>query len=114
MKEDLQSLTYPLRLSLPAGDEVVVVVQKARPIPHGSTAQQGPRIRQGDVRRAVIVRTKKLLQRKDGRTVRFDDNACVLINNKKEPIGTRITGTVASELRGKGWGKIMSLAGKVV
>lgn len=80
----------------------------------GATQASGTKIRRGDVRHAVVVRTKKELQRADGRVVRFDDNACVLLNNKKEPLGTRITGTVASELRAKGWGKILSLAGKVV
>lgn len=97
------------------GDEIVVIVKKARPIPLNSNAPTAaPKIRRGDVRHAVVVRTKKELQRSDGRIVRFDDNACVLLNSKKEPIGTRINGTVASELRGRGWSKILSLAGKVV
>ncbi|CAO1617482.1 unnamed protein product [Parajaminaea phylloscopi] len=97
------------------GDEIVVVIKKARPIALNATASaSAPKIRRGDVRHAVVVRTKKELQRPDGRIVRFDDNACVLLNNKKEPMGTRINGTVASELRGRGWGKILSLAGKVV
>lgn len=95
------------------GDEIVVVIKKARPIPIGTTAS-GPKIRKGDVCRAVVVRTKKELRRPDGRVVRFDDNACVLLNNKKDPMGTRVNGTVAAELRGRGWSKILSLAGKVV
>ncbi|PWN48337.1 putative MRPL38-mitochondrial ribosomal protein, large subunit [Violaceomyces palustris] len=98
------------------GDEIVVVVQKARPI-NQSAPQQGPaanKVRRGDVRHAVIVRTKKETVRPDGRVVRFDDNACVLLNNKKEPLGTRINGVVAAELRQTGWGKIVSLAPKVI
>jgi ribosomal protein L14 len=66
------------------------------------------------VRHAVVVRTLKETMRADGRVVRFDDNACVLLNNKKEPLGTRINGVVAAELRQKGWGKIVSLAPKVI
>lgn len=105
---------FPLLRTL-AGDEIVVVVKKARPVALGTpSAASAPKIRRGDVRHAVVVRTKKELQRPDGRIVRFDDNACVLLNNKKEPLGTRISGTVASELRGRGWSKILSLAGKVV
>ncbi|PWN27128.1 ribosomal protein L14 [Jaminaea rosea] len=97
------------------GDEIVVVIQKARPIPLNATGPaSAPKIRRGDVRHAVVVRTRKELKRPDGRVVRFDDNACVLLNNRKEPLGTRISGAVASELRGRGWGKILSLAGKVV
>lgn len=100
-----------------AGDEVVVIVQKARPIPTnqipGSSAN-ALKVRRGDVRHAVIVRTKKEAQRPDGRVVKFDDNACVLLNNRKEPLGTRVNGVVSSELRERGWGKILSLAPKVV
>ena len=66
-------------------------------------------MRRGDVRRAVVVRTKYPTRRPDGRYVRFDDNAAVLVNNKKEMIGNRIGGVVAAELRARGWGKIVSL-----
>ena len=69
------------------------------------------KVRRGDDRRAVIVRTRKLGP--DGRVVKFDNNACVLLNNKKEMLGTRISGPVSAELRLKGWGKIVSLAPKV-
>ncbi|PWN20558.1 mitochondrial 54S ribosomal protein YmL38/YmL34 [Microstroma glucosiphilum] len=97
------------------GDEIVVVIKKARPIPLStSSSSTATKIRRGDVRHAVVVRTKKELQRPDGRVVRFDDNACVLLNNRKEPLGTRISGTVAAELRGRGWSKVLSLAAKVV
>lgn len=87
------------------GDVVIVSVKEA--IPRG-------RVKKGDVRRAVIVRTSFGLQRKYGEKIRFDTNACVLINNAGEPIGTRIFGPVTRELRGKGYMKIISLAGEVL
>lgn len=96
-----------------AGDEVVVVIKKVRGLTNYNAAG-APKVRRGDVKHAVIVRTKKQITRADGKVIRFDDNACVLINNKKEPLGTRINGVVASELRAAGWGKIASLAPKVV
>ena len=95
------------------GDEIVCVVKRARPIPASALlSSTAVRIKRGDVRRALIVRTKKSFARPDGRIVRFDDNACVLLNNKKELLGTRIAGPVSAELRTKGWGKVMSLAPK--
>ncbi|KAJ1032625.1 hypothetical protein NDA16_000648 [Ustilago loliicola] len=96
------------------GDEIVVVVQKARPISNVPGQASTQKVRRGDVRHAVIVRTKKEMTRPDGRVIRFDDNACVLLNNKKEPLGTRVNGVVANELRAAGWGKIASLAPKVI
>ena len=96
------------------GDEIVVVVQKARPISNAPGQANTQKVRRGDVRHAVIVRTKKEMTRPDGRVIRFDDNACVLLNNKKEPLGTRVNGVVANELRAAGWGKIASLAPKVI
>ncbi|KAK8865694.1 ribosomal protein L14 [Kwoniella shandongensis] len=111
------------------GDEIVCVVNKARPIPahevikNPSSSSNIQKIRKGDVRRAVVVRVKKTVQRPDGSVVRFDDNAAVLLNNKGEMLGTRIVGPVANELRkakggaaGQGgrWGKILMLAPKVV
>lgn len=96
------------------GDEIVCVVQKARPISAtASTSATALKIRRGDVRRAVVVRTKKEVIRPDGRKIRFDDNAAVLINNKKELLATRINGVVSADLRMKGWGKIASIAPKV-
>jgi ribosomal protein L14 len=98
------------------GDEIVCVVKRARPISALSSATSSStavKVRRGDVRRAVIVRTKKSVMRPDGRIVRFDDNAAVLLNNKKEMLGTRIAGPVSAELRLKGWGKIVSIAPKV-
>lgn len=87
------------------GDIVVVSVKEA--IPRG-------RVKKGDVRRAVIVRSKFGLQRAAGEKIRFDGNACVLVNDSKDPIGTRIFGPVTRELRGKGFMKIISLAGEVL
>jgi len=71
-------------------------------------------VKKGDKGKAVIVRTKKEYRRIDGSYVRFDDNACVLITEQKEPKGTRVFGPVARELREKGFTKIMSLASEVV
>lgn len=87
------------------GDVVVVSVKEA--IPRG-------KVKKGDVRRAVIVRSRFGLQRKYGEKIRFDGNACVLINNNGEPIGTRIFGPVTRELRGGGYMKIISLASEVL
>lgn len=64
--------------------------------------------------RAVIVRTAAPIKRKDGSTIRFDDNACVLVDKKGQPVGNRVLGVVAQEVRNKGWGKITALAPKVV
>ncbi|KAJ2692834.1 54S ribosomal protein L38, mitochondrial [Coemansia spiralis] len=97
------------------GDEIVVAVKRARPISDKTSASlSAAKIRKGDVRRAVVVRTKKEIRRPDGRYVRFDDNACVLLNNQQQPLGSRILGLVAAELRFKNWVKIVSLAPRVV
>lgn len=80
------------------GDRIVVVVQKQRSFgpesgPGGSVSTSAAnKVRRGDIRHAVVVRTAKKLQRKDGSVVKFDDNACVLINKAGEPIGTRLNG----------------------
>lgn len=96
------------------GDEIVCVVKQARPVSAAAQASAtAVKVRRGDVRRAVIVRTKKPVRRPDGRFIRFDDNAAVLLNNKREMLGTRIGGVVSADLRMKGWGKIVSLAPKV-
>ena len=88
------------------GDIVVASVKKA--IPHGA------KVKRGQVVKAVIVRTKKEVQRENGSLIRFDDNAAVIIDNKKEPIGTRIFGPVAREVRYAGFMKIVSLAPEVL
>lgn len=87
------------------GDIIVVSVQDALP---GST------ISKGSVVKAVVVRTKKEIKRKDGSYIKFDENAAVLINDQKEPRGTRIFGPVARELREKRYMKIVSLAPEVL
>lgn len=93
------------RKSASIGDVVVVSVKEA--IPRG-------RVKKGDVHQAVIVRTAHGMQRNSGEKIRFDTNACVLINKQKEPIGTRIFGPVTRELRGLGFMKIISLAPEVL
>ncbi|MGB5986553.1 MAG: 50S ribosomal protein L14 [Desulfobacterales bacterium] len=87
------------------GDVVVVSVKEAIP---------NAKVKKGDVLKAVIVRTKKEIHRPDGSFIRFDDNSAVLINNQQEPIGTRIFGPVARELRAKRFMKIISLAPEVL
>jgi large subunit ribosomal protein L14 len=87
------------------GDIIVVSVKDALP-----TAK----IKKGDVAKAVVVRTVQKLRRPDGSYIRFDDNAAVLINAAKEPVGTRIFGPVARELRAKQFVKIVSLAPEVL
>jgi large subunit ribosomal protein L14 len=87
------------------GDIIVVSVKEA--IPNG-------KVKKGDVMKAVVVRTAKELGRPDGTYIRFDNNSAVLIDNQKEPIGTRIFGPVARELRAKKFMKIISLAPEVL
>lgn len=87
------------------GDVIVAAVREAAP--NGN-------IKKGDVVKAVIVRTKKEIRRKDGSYVRFDDNAAVVIDNNGDPRGTRIFGPVARELREKKYMRIVSLAPEVV
>jgi large subunit ribosomal protein L14 len=87
------------------GDVIVVSVKEA--IPRG-------RVKKGQVMKAVIVRTAKAIRRADGSVIRFDRNAAVLVNNNKEPIGTRIFGPVPRELRAKQHMKIISLAPEVL
>ena len=87
------------------GDVIKVTVKSAIP---------GATVKKGNMSLAVIVRTKKEIRRKDGSYIRFDDNAAVLINENKEPVGTRIFGPVARELREKQYMKIVSLAPEVL
>ncbi len=87
------------------GDIIVVSVKNAIP---------GGVVKKGDVVRAVIVRTKKGLRRSDGSHINFDDNAAVIVDNAKNPKGTRIFGPVARELREKDFMKIISLAPEVL
>ncbi len=87
------------------GDVIVVSVKDAIP---------NARVKRGEVRRAVVVRTRKEIGRADGSYIRFDDNAAVLIDAQREPVGTRIFGPVARELRAKRFMKIVSLAPEVL
>jgi len=87
------------------GDIIVVSVKEAIP---------NAKVKKGEVTRAVVVRTAKELGRSDGSYIRFDTNSAVLIDNQKEPIGTRIFGPVARELRAKKFMKIISLAPEVL
>ncbi len=87
------------------GDVIIVAVKEAIP---------NAKVKKGDVMRAVVVRTKKELRRADGSYIKFDDNSAVLINQHGEPIGTRIFGPVARELRAKKFMKIISLAPEVL
>lgn len=87
------------------GDIIVVTVKDAAP---------NSKVKKGEVLKAVIVRTRKEMNRKDGTYIRFDTNSAVLINNQNEPIGTRIFGPVARELRAGGFTKIISLAPEVL
>ena len=72
------------------------------------------RVKKGQVAEAVVVRTKKDIKREDGSSIRFDDNAAVLVNTQKQPIGTRIFGPVSRELRSKDFMRIISLAPEVI
>lgn len=87
------------------GDVIVVSIKEAMP---------RAKVKKGDVKRAVIVRTKKAIRRSDGSMIRFDDNSAVLIDEHGEPVGTRIFGPVARELRAKKYMKIISLAPEVL
>lgn len=87
------------------GDIIVATVKDA---------DSASKVKKGEVVKAVIVRTKKEIRRPDGTYIRFDDNAAVLVNAQKEPVGTRIFGPIARELRGYGFTKIISLAPEVL
>ena len=87
------------------GDVIVVSVKEALP---------GAKVKKGETARAVVVRTKREYRRADGSYIRFDDNSAVLITPQLEPVGTRIFGPVARELRGKKFMKIISLAPEVL
>ena len=87
------------------GDIIVVALKEVEP--HGQ-------LKKGEVKKAVVVRTKKEIRRSEGSYIKFDNNAAVLINDAKEPVGTRIFGPVARELRAKRYMKILSLAPEVL
>lgn len=127
--ESLASLTFRVQVQLPRrarqhpltnapGDKIVVVVQKHRTDMTSSPGSgssggvnAGNRVKRGDIRHAVVVRTRYgCRQRRDGSSVSFGDNACVLLNKSGDPIGTRVNGVVGAELAKKKWGKILSMA----
>ena len=87
------------------GDVIVVSIKEALP---------GTKVKKGEVAQAVVVRMRTQMSRADGSYIRFDENSAVLINKEREPIGTRIFGPVARELRGKKFMKIISLAPEVL
>lgn len=87
------------------GDTIIAVVKEALP---------NMPVKRSDVIRAVIVRTKKSIRRKDGMYIRFDDNAAVIVNMENNPRGTRVFGPVAREIRDKNYSKIVSLAPEVL
>jgi large subunit ribosomal protein L14 len=87
------------------GDIIVVSIKESMP---------GTKVKKGDTAKAVVVRTRREYQRTDGSYIKFDVNSAVLINNQKEPVGTRIFGPVARELRAKKFMKIISLAPEVL
>jgi large subunit ribosomal protein L14 len=94
-----------VRRTAGVGDIIMCVVKKA--LPNGE-------VKDGQIVRCVIVRTKQITRRPDGSYIRFDKNAAVVINKENEPVGSRIFGAVARELREKGFLKIVSLASEVV
>lgn len=87
------------------GDVIVATVKEATP---------GGNVKKGEVVKAVVVRTKKEIRREDGSYIRFDENACVLINDQQQPRGTRIFGPVGRELRDRKFMRIVSLAPEVL
>lgn len=99
------------RKQVSVGEIVTVVIKKAMP----DSAAKKLLVKKSQVTKAVVVRTKKEIMRKDGSTIRFDDNACVIIDEKtKMPKGTRVFGPIARELRDRGYSKIISLATEVL
>ncbi|ORX35434.1 putative mitochondrial 54S ribosomal protein YmL38/YmL34 [Kockovaella imperatae] len=104
------------------GDMIKVVVKKSRTVTTGDNKPNTNRLRKGDMAKAVIVRCKKSEMRPDGTQIRFDDSACVLLNNKGEMMGSRVSGPVSQALKdvadagvpGGRWAKILSIAPKVL
>ncbi|KAI9206732.1 ribosomal protein L14b/L23e [Polychytrium aggregatum] len=100
------------------GDEIVCAVKRARPLSAAMTtgASQASvgKLKKGDVSRALVVRTAKEVRRLDGSYIKFDDNACVMLNKQGQPLGNRVLGVIGSECRQKRWAKIVSMAPRVV
>jgi ribosomal protein L14 len=95
------------------GDEIVVAIKKAKPIDVNNPNNES-KVKKGDVRRALIVRTKREVRRSDGTYIKFNDNACVLLDKQGQMVGNRINGIIAEECRKKKWLKVVSLAPLVI
>ncbi|TPX32852.1 hypothetical protein SmJEL517_g04109 [Synchytrium microbalum] len=105
------------------GDEIVCVVKKARPATIDSkaaattgaaAANMVTKLKQGDVSRALVVRTRKEVRRLDGSYVKFDDNAVVMMNKQQQPIGNRVLGVLANECKQKRWAKVTTMGGRLI
>jgi len=103
------------------GRIINVTIKEARPISNvgpggnsGSSSGGATKVKQGQVTKALVIRTRKEFQRPDGRVIRFGDNACVLLGPDHKPLGTRVVGPVPAELKQGGWLKILSLASKII
>lgn len=103
------------------GRIINVAIKEAKPIPEQSTTNSsssgsgaGGKVKQGQVHKALVIRTRKEFQRPDGRVVRFDDNACVLLAPDHKPLGTRVIGPVPAELKKGNWLKVLSLSSKII
>jgi large subunit ribosomal protein L14 len=93
------------------GDEIVCSVKKARQIDPKDTRTK---LKAGEVARALVVRCRKEVRRKDGSYIKFDDNACVMLNKQGQPLGNRVLGPVSAECRQNKWAKIVSMAPRVL
>lgn len=112
--ECIKVLRHGPRSCAHVGDQITVVVKEAKPISAELTGQAlNNRVKRRDICRAIVVRTKAPFRRPDGTVIRFDDNACVLVNKNGDPLGTRISSVVAKELKEKEFSKIVSLAPKI-
>lgn len=101
------------------GRIINVAIKEAKPIPEqgnssANSASTGGKVKQGQVHKALVIRTRKEFQRPDGRVVRFDDNACVLLAPDLKPLGTRVIGPVPAELKKGNWLKVLSLSSKII
>lgn len=112
--ECVKVLRHGPRNCAKVGDEITVVIKQARALNLEITGQNANnRVKRRDICRAVVVRTKSPFRRPDGSVIRFDDNACVLINKNGDPLGTRVSSVVAKELKELKYSKIAALAPKV-
>lgn len=111
--ECIKVLRHGPRNFAKVGDEITVVVKQARPVQADVIGQAANnKVKRRDICRAIVVRTKAPFRRPDGSVIRFDDNACVLVNKSGDPLGTRVSSVVAKELRELEYNKIVSLAPK--